>query len=179
MNELLLPLMGVAGYIALHHLWLWLGRRSETLYLWVAAWSLDTLLYLVSHFIQLSSGTVEDAVLGGRLAWVSAFIALVVAVGLSYALAGRPAPRRLLAAVTAVSATLLVVHALTEAIVTRRTYLRTDALGHQEIGLLPGPLLPVVAPYIVLVFIYCFRVVWRATGLRPGERRVILCGFVV
>ncbi len=129
---LLPPLMGVAAYLAAHHLWIWLGRRRERLYLWAAVWTTTSLVFLVSHYVELASGRPEQAVLGGRLVWTCATVLPVIIIALSHALVGHPRPRRLMWAAGAVSAALLAMTWGTALLVTDRTYVRTDLLGFQQ-----------------------------------------------
>ena len=172
------PLMGVAAYLALHNLWIWLGRRREPLHLWVSLWCANSLLYLASHYLQIASALPEHAVLGGRLAWTSAIVLIVMTIGLSHALAGAPPPRRLMWSGTIVNAGLLLLVWLTGAIVSGRAYVRTDVLGYQYGAPVPGPLLPLLAPYILVVFAYAWRTLGRGE-MDPGERRAIRAGFAV
>jgi len=89
----LLPVfMGAAGYMALHHLWLWLGHRREPMHLWVVAWCANSLLYLLSHSLLGSSSGAARGLLGSQIGWTSAIGLTVLAVGLSHALAAHRAP---------------------------------------------------------------------------------------
>ncbi|MBI3105601.1 MAG: GAF domain-containing protein [Candidatus Rokubacteria bacterium] len=171
-------LMGVAGYLALHHLWIWLGRRSEPVYLWVAAWSTTSLLYLASHYIQVAYNRPEPAVLGGRLAWTSAIGLIFVMIGLSHALAGVRPSRPFMGTVAAGCAGLLLVLWLTEAFVTGRAYARTDLLGYGSLAPVPGPFMPMLAPLVLLVFVYAWQTLGRGQ-MDPRERRVIQVAFIV
>ncbi|MBI2524366.1 MAG: GAF domain-containing protein [Candidatus Rokubacteria bacterium] len=177
MTWLLPPLMGVAAYLAAHHLWIWLARR-EPLHLWVAAWSTTSVVYIVSHYVQLVPGRPGQIVLGGRLAWTSAAILIVIFIGLSHALAGHPQPRRLMWAAGAVTAALLAVIWGTALLVTDRTYVRTDLLGFPQPTPVPGPLVPAFVPLILAAFGY----VWHRLGLagmEAGERRFNRVALVV
>ena len=171
-------LMGVAGYLALHHLWIWLGRRSEPVYLWVAAWSTTSLLYLASHYIQVAYNRPEPAVLGGRLAWTSAIGLIFVMIGLSHALAGVRPSRPFMGTVAAGCAGLLLVLWLTEVFVTGRAYARTDLLGYGSLAPVPGPFMPMLAPLVLLVFVYAWQTLGRGQ-MDPRERRVIQVAFIV
>ena len=155
----LLPLMGMAAYIAAHHLGLWMGNRREGLHLWAFGWCANTLCYLGSRAIQVASHSPEQAALAGRLAWVSGIVLVPLVVGLSYALAGRRLPQYLMRGVIGLTAVLLSVLCSTQAIVTGRVYVRTDWPGFQYSAPVPGPLMPVLVPYFLLVFGYCFRAV--------------------
>ena len=175
---LLPPLMGVAAYLAAHHLWIWLGRRHEPLHLWVAAWSTTSLVYVASHYVQLAPGRPEQALLGGRLTWTSAIVLILLIVGLSHALAGHPQPRRLMWTAAAVSAAVLAMIWGTALLVTDRAYVRTDLLGFQHPTPVPGPLVPAFVPFILAAFGYA----WRRLGLggmAEGERRAIRAVLVV
>ena len=172
------PLMGVAAYLALHNLWIGLGRRSEPLHLWVSVWCANSLLYLTSHYVQIASALPEHAVLGGRLAWTSAIVLIGVTIGLSHALAGARLPSRLIWPVGILNAGLLLLVWLTDLLVTGRAYVRTDLLGYQYGAPVPGPLLPLLAPYVLAVFAYAWRMLGRGEMDR-GERRAIRAGFAV
>ena len=52
---LLLLMLGAVSAGALSNLWVWLQRRSDTLHLWTAGWCAITGLYLISHYVQLTS----------------------------------------------------------------------------------------------------------------------------
>jgi GAF domain-containing protein len=170
-------LMGLAGYLALHHLWIWGGRREERVPLWTAAWSANTVLYLGSLWLQGVASRGDHVVTGSLLAWTSALVLAPVGVGLAHALGGRSAPRGLLAGLAGASTVLAAVVWTTELLVTRRAYVRTDALGQQYGSLEPGPALVVLAPYFAGVFAYGAVTLRRGTGLARGERRAILVAF--
>lgn len=48
----LLLLMGVVATVGVHQVFLWFGRRREALHPWVVAWCANTLLVLLSHYLQ-------------------------------------------------------------------------------------------------------------------------------
>src|SRR5258706_14545482 len=85
----LLLLMGVVLSVAVHQVFLWLGRGRDALHPWGVAWGANSLLLLVSHYLQTAE-TPEWAGLGARLAWMSSLLLIAVMIGLSYALAGAP-----------------------------------------------------------------------------------------
>src|SRR5258705_10435946 len=85
----LLLLMGVVLSVAVHQVFLWLGRGRDALPPWVVAWGATSLLLLVSHCLQTAE-TREWAGLGARLAWMSSLLLIAGMIGLSHALAGRP-----------------------------------------------------------------------------------------
>ncbi len=174
----LLPLVGVAAYVALQHLWLWLGRRSEPLHLWVVAWCANTVLYLVSRYIQHSTDVAGQAMLGARLSWMSALLLAVLSVGLTHAIVQQPLARRLVATLLAATGAGMLLLWFGDAFVTHEAYVRTDLLGHRYLAPVPGRVLPLVAFYVLIVFVYCFRLVWRTSALDGSERRVLLWGFV-
>lgn len=180
LNQLLLPLMGAVALLGLHHLWLWLGRRTDSLPLWVLVWCANTLLFLASHHTQVTALTEHGVALGTRLAWVSAALLAAVIVGLGRAVTGRPASGRPLLLAALASAVLAVLALVSDLLVRDQVYTRTDLLGHRYPALVPGPLAPVVAVYIIAILLYTYWDVRRHPGtLEPGERRWIQVGFAV
>lgn len=174
-----LLLMGVVATVAVHQVLLWLGRRREALHPWVVAWCANTLLVLLSHYLQTVADSPEWGGLGARLAWTSSLFLIVVMIGLSHALAGQPVPRPLLAGVAAADLALLAFLWLGEGVVTSQVYLRTDRLGGRCWGLEPGPLMIALVPCLFAVFAYCAWIVWSSRSLAPRERRAVLAAFLV
>ena len=172
-------LTGAVISIALLHLWLWLGRRRDPLPLWVAAWCGVTLLFLAGRQMQLAAEIPAAAINGARLAWLAALALFPVIICLGHTLAGRPPALRVVVPVAALNAVLAVLGWTTELFVTRQLSVRHDALmGVDFLSPLPGPLIHLMVPYILLVFVY----VW-VTGLRhlpheqPRERQMVRAGF--
>ena len=58
-------MLGAVSAGALSNLWVWLQRRSDTLHLWTAGWCAITGLYLISHYVQLTSEVLGLVVLLG------------------------------------------------------------------------------------------------------------------
>ncbi len=176
----LLLLMGVVASVGVQQLFLWLGRRREPLHPWVVAWCANTLLVLASHYLQTMVDRPEWAGLGGRLAWMSSLLLIVVMIGLSHALAGKPLPRALLAGVAGADLALLALVWLGDnIIITGAVYLRTDRLGGRYWTHEPGPLMTALVPCLFAVFAYCVFTVWQSRSLAPGVRRAVLVSFAV
>jgi len=172
-------MLGAVGAGAIYNLWVWLHRRHDTLHMWAAGWCAITASYLVSHYIQLSSEAPGAVVLSARLSWVCAFSIVVVLVGLTQTLVRGRSSRRSILFLGVLNAALVLGTVLTSLVVTDQTYQRTDRLGAQTWAPVPGPLMVVLVPYFFAVFIYCFRIVWKATQLDRAERRVFLVSFSV
>ncbi|MEX2223744.1 MAG: GAF domain-containing protein [Candidatus Rokuibacteriota bacterium] len=175
----LLLLMGVVTSVGVHQIFLWFGRRREPLHPWVVAWCANTLLMLSSHYLQQGASTPEWAGLAGRLAWMSSLFLIVVMIGLSHALAGRPMPGPLLVGIVGADLALLALVWLGEHVVKGGVYLRTDRLGAQYWAPEPGPFMTALVPCFLLVFAYCVATVWRSRTLAARERRAVLAGFAV
>jgi GAF domain-containing protein len=175
----LLLLMGVVGSVALHQIFLWLGRRHEALHPWVAAWCGASVVTLAARFVQLAAATPEGAAFAARLAWVAGLSLITVMVGLSHALAQRALSPHRLTAIGLANLALLALATFGEGLVTRGLYRRTDALGGGYWALEPGPLLTALLPIFFAVFTYCVATVWRSRLLAPRERRAVLAGFAV
>jgi GAF domain-containing protein len=176
---LLFLMLGAVSAGALYNLWVWLHRRSDTLHLWAAGWCAITGSYLVGHYFQLSSVDPERVVLGSRLTWVCALLLILVLVGLTQTLVRGRCSRRSIVLLGGLNAALVLVTMLTNLIATDQIYLRTDRLGGQHWAPIPGPLMDLLVPYTLAVFIYCFTIVWRAKQLDRGERRAFLVSFSV
>ena len=176
---LLFLMLGAVGAGALYNLWVWLHRRNDTLHLWAAGWCAITGSYLFSHYVQLSSEAPERVVLSARLTWVCALLLILVLVGLTQTLVRGQCSRRSIAFLGGLNAVLVLVTMLTSLIATDQIYQRTDRLGGQHWAPVPGPLMDLLVPYILAVFIYCFTIVWRAKQLDRGERRAFLVSFSV
>jgi len=175
----LLLLMGVVASVAVHQLFLWFGRRRETLHPWVVTWCATSLVVLAGHYLQAVAETPAGAGLGARLAWISSLSLITVMIGLSHALARRALPRPRLAGLVGANLALLALAGLGEGVVTNTVYLRTDALGARYWALVPGPLMTALVPCLLTVFAYCAVTVWRSRALAIGERRAVLGGFAV
>jgi GAF domain-containing protein len=176
---LLLLMLGAVSAGALSNLWVWLQRRSDTLHLWTAGWCAITGLYLISHYVQLTSEVLGLVVLASRLTWACALLLIPVSVGLTQTIVRGRCSRPSISLLGGLSAILVLVTVLTSLIVTDQTYRRTDRLGDQYWAPLPGPLMTVLIPYFLTAFIYCLTIVWRAKQLDPSERRMFLVGFSV
>jgi GAF domain-containing protein len=174
----LLLLMGVVMSVAVHQVFLWLGRGREALHPWVVAWCANSLLILVSHYLQIAE-TPEWAGLGARLAWMSSLLLIAVMIGLSHALAGRPLSRPVGAGIMGANLALLAFVWLGGSVVKAEIYLRTDRLGGRYWAQEPGPLMTALVPCLLVVFAYCVTTVWRSRILAVGERRAVLAGFAV
>jgi GAF domain-containing protein len=175
----LLLLMGVVASVAMHQLFLWLGRSRETLHPWVVTWCATSLVVLTGHYLQAVAETADGAGLGARLAWISSLALITVMIGLSHALAGRALPRPLLAGLVGTNLVLLALAAFGDGVVTGTVYLRTDRLGTRYWTLEPGPLLTALVPCFLVIFAYCAVTVWRSRVLAIGERRAVLGGFAI
>src|SRR5688572_11864923 len=101
-------LMGVVVYIALLHLWLWLGRRRDPLPLWVAAWCGVTLMFVSGRQMQLTAELPSSAIAGARLSWLAALALFPVIISIGHVLAGRSPALRVVVPVAAVNAALAV-----------------------------------------------------------------------
>jgi GAF domain-containing protein len=172
-------MLGAVSAGALYNLWLWLHRRHDTLHLWAAGWCAITGSYLVCHYVQVSSEAPEPVVLSSRLTWVCALLIILVSVGLTQTLVRGKCFRRSIVLLGGLTAVLVLVTMLTTLIVTDQIYQRADRLGGQHWAPVPGPLMVLLVPYMLAVFIYCFTIVWRATQLDRGERRAFLVSFSV
>jgi putative methionine-R-sulfoxide reductase with GAF domain len=138
-------------------------RRAEVLNLWVAVWS--------------AAAAPEQAVLAGRVVWVSALVLVPNLIGLVRELAGRPCSRRLLVGLGAADLALLTLVWFTPAVIADWAYLRRDALGSEYWSPVPWPLMPALVSCILLVFAYGLVTLWRARSLDQRERRALLIGF--
>jgi GAF domain-containing protein len=172
----LLLLMGVVASVAVHQIFLWLGRRREPLHPWVVTWCGTSLVVLASHYLQMEAETPAGAGFSARLAWVSSLSLITVMIGLSHALARRPLPRPLLAGLGAANLALLAFAGLGDRVVTSSVYLRTDALGARYWTLEPGPFMTALVPCLLALFVHCVVTVWRSTSLTIGERTGVLAG---
>jgi GAF domain-containing protein len=170
--------MGVVMSVGVHQVFLWLGRGREALHPWVVAWCANSLLVLVSHYLQIAE-TPEWAGLGARLAWMSSLLLIAVMIGLSHALAGRPLSRPVGAGIMGANLALLAFVWLGGNVVKAEIYLRTDRLGGRYWAQEPGPLMTALVPCLLVVFAYCVTTVWRSRILALGERRAVLAGFAV
>ena len=171
--------MGVVACLAIGHLALWLGRRADRLSLWVGAWCVNTVVYVGSHYVQVTTEDGARAVLAGRWAWSSALVMIPLLIGVSHALVGERPSRRALLVTSLLSAVLVAGLWIGEGMITNSWYVRTDRLSGAYLAAAPGPLQPVVLPYILAAFAYCMRVMARARSLGVWERRLFLGGIAV
>jgi len=178
-SGMLLLILGVVSAGALSNLWVWLRRRSDTLHLWTSGWCAITGIYVIGHYIQLSSDEPWRVLLASRLMLTCALLLIPVVVGLTQTIAGGKCSRRSIVLLAGFNALLVVLTGFTGLIVTDQVYHRTDRLGDQYWAPLPGPAMALLTPYMFAVFIYCFTLVWRAKHLDPSERRMFLVGFSV
>ena len=173
------PLMGAVACLAIGHLGLWLGRRADHLSLWVGAWCVNTLVFIGSHYVQVTTEDGARAVLAGRWAWSSALVMIPLLIGVTHALVGERPSRRALLVASLLSAVLIAGVWIGEAMIANRWYVRTDRLSGVYLAVAPGPLQPLALPYILAAFAYCMRVMARARSLGVWERRLFLGGMVV
>jgi GAF domain-containing protein len=174
-----LLMLGAVSASALSTLWVWLRRRSDTLHLWTSGWCAITGLYLIGHYLQLSSDEPWRVLVASRLMWTCALLLIPVVVGLTQTIVSGECCRRSIVFLAALNAVLVLLTEFTSLIVTDEVYQRTDRLGDQYWAPLPGPAMALLTPYLFAVFIYCFTMVWRAKHLDPSERRMFLAGFSV
>ena len=173
-------LMGGVVLLAAIHLWLWLGRRGDTLPLWVAAWCGTTLLYLAGHHIQLTAETPAGTLGGSRLTLLAALALIPVFICLSQILVGKAPAAGLVVPAVAVSAVLAVLAWTTGLLQSGEVYVRTDLLGVRYPAAMPGPLMSLLVPYIAIVFWYVWRANFRLrSSLPPGEWRLVRLGFML
>ena len=123
--------------------------------------------------------TARAAVLAGRWSWSSALVMIPLLIGVSHALVGERPSRRALLVTSLLSAVLIAGLWIGEAMITNSWYVRTDRLSGAYLAAAPGPLQPVVLPYILAAFAYCMRVMARARSLGVWERRLFLGGIAV
>jgi hypothetical protein len=175
----LLVLAGVVVYAGAHHLLVWLGGHDETLHVWAAAWCGDTLLFLLSRYLQVTATTADGMILGARLSWLSGLGLVVILIGWSHALAGSRPPPLLMSAATALSLGLSLLVWFSPLILTTEVHARTDVLGHRSLAPVLGPLVRWVVLYTIVVCVRCFATVWRSPQLSRTERSAILAGFAI
>jgi GAF domain-containing protein len=173
----LLVLMGAVACLAIGHLALWVGRPSDRLSFWVAAWCTLTFAYINGHFVQTTAISPAQALVGARVCWTTAFVLVPVVIGLANAFVDRPVPRRGLRVITLASVALVGLLWLTDAIIEPQTYLRRDWLWGSYLAIMPGPLQRLMLPYSLGVFVYGIVLVWRARNLVAWERRLFLAAF--
>jgi GAF domain-containing protein len=176
---LMFLMLGAVSGGALLNLWVWLRRRSDTLHLWAAGWCGISGLYLISHHVPLSSEATAQVVLGSRLAWVCALLLVPMLLGLTHTLVRGTGSRWSTILPSGITFVLVLVTALTNLITSDQVYQRIDRLGSQDWAPVPGPLMPLLIPYVFAVFIYCFVTIWRAKQIDGAERRAFLVGFSV
>jgi len=172
-------MLGAVGTGALYNLWIWLHRRNDTLHLWAAGWCAVAGSYLVTAYLEQSSVDPGRVVLTTRLSWVCALLLILVLVGLTQTLVRGRCSRRSIVYLGGINAVLVLVTMLTNLVAADQIHQGTDGLGGPEWSPVPGPLMVLLALYIVAAFIYCFTIVWRAKHLDRGERRAFLVGFSV
>lgn len=177
----LLPvLVGLVGYIAVNHIWLWLGRREEPLHLWVASWCVVSVGFLASHYIQIVADDPGRAMLGSILSWTAGLALPPVVIGLGHALVGRRTPRRVMLPAVGVTGVLLLALWTTDAFITRQHHVRIDLLGHRETAFVPGRFMPLFILYIAVTLVILYRMLSRPTpALGPEEQRGIRLGFLI
>ena len=173
--------MGLCAPIGLNHLWLWSRRGGDPLHLWVASWSLLSLAYAALRFVQLSAVSEEAAFAARRGSNVVVFLLLFALVGMSRALAGLPGARRRLGIYFALNTVLALVCGATPLLSGSRGSLYTEWTGQTYWGFEAGSRAVVVLflLYVWAVFIYVFRVIWRARALSRPLRRGLIVGYSV
>jgi len=178
-NPLLLLLMGAVASLAAAHLAIWLGRRSDRLSFWIALWCANTVVVIGSHYFQYVALDGARALLGARISWASALFLAPLMIGITHAVVGERPPRGILRATVVITALIGACISLTPLGFTGGVTPRIDALSGWYLAADPGPLQPVAVPLVLVVFVYCVRVVWRARRLGVWERRVFLGGFLI
>lgn len=171
-------LIGVLLAATVQHGWLWLGRRRDALAGWAAAASAGGIVHLVGEYLERAGPGLGEVVLGGRIRWTGALALMPVLVALGHALAGRPVPRRGLAAMAAIGAALMGLVWSSDLLATAEVGARTDLFGTTGTVTRPGPLALAMVPYVLFVVAWFWHsLTRRPSGLDRGERWLLGLSF--
>ena len=183
MNPVILPLllmtMGASALLTIHHLWMWLGRRTEKAHLLLSLWCGASLAYQTGRYIMYTSDSISATLFGFHL---SIAVVSVLFIGLASACHFLVQPRvwaRALLGLIGLSVLMIVVQLGTPWFFSNETHFWTDALGSTYRVVEPGPLFWAYAPYSGMYFCYCFFSARRAQKLPRNIRRGILAGLCV
>lgn len=174
--DLALVSMGVAGYLSLHYLWVWLRRRTERAHLWIGLWCVVSLLYLGSRLTQLRAS--DDAVRFAGDWW--AFVFAVAGIWLILRFVGELCPESRSRAFERVAAvgTLAVAgaHAVTPWFVTREVAIYR--VGEHEVAF--SAVGVAYAPFLVVwsgaVYLWAVGALARAERMTRRDRSVWIAG---
>ncbi len=180
MTTALLILMGISVHLMLHNLWLWSGRRSEPMYLWIAIWCANSFVYQMSRHMQITGDSASAINTADRVAFTSAVVVVWVMVIAMHALARAPRNRTLGAVLSVVAVGVLLAHWQSNLFITSALSTYTDSFGNTVQYSKVGPL---YAPFLLLyagfAYVYSIRLFWRAEHLEPAERRALMVGISV
>ncbi len=177
MPQLLLMLMGVSLLLAVHNIWVWLGRRSESMYLWVGLWSLMSLVYQWTRYKQLTANSHSVLFVVDRIAFTAAIFVAIVLILMVRELTGvrrwTLVPKLLLG----IGLAALALHWSTEVFVTRELDSFVNLFGHLVEFTAVGPgYMPFLVIFSGIAFIYCVGIIRNTSKLEPGVRWVVVGG---
>ncbi len=159
----LLVLAGVAVYLCVQAVVVWLSRPGEKLYLVFAGWSLSSLMYLGGQYYQYRAPDLHGAVVGARVNISAGFLIAAFVLVCVTNLTGDTSARvfRVAGCVTAVTLAVCAV-ALPGSVVSEDVRLVHSPFGHVWVSPQPGPLFYAYFPLIAAVLVTLFRSVIRA-----------------
>lgn len=173
----LVAVMGLTAWTMVQHLLFWRKLPEERAHFWIALWALATLFHQATRLMQFAADSVEASSAALRLGIVVAVAAASVAVGAVEALTGRAGPRTLRVVLYGVLHPLLAWLLLgTRWVFTHDGHLATDAYGRSFLWIEPGPLLPVLLPWVVFMVGYGLWMVLTSRTLRREDGQLLAVG---
>ncbi|MBX7159145.1 MAG: EAL domain-containing protein [Acidimicrobiia bacterium] len=164
-GNILLALAGVAAYLCIQSLLVWLSRRRDRAFLVFSGWAACSLLYVVGQWWQYKAPTPQSSLIGARLNVAAAFLIAAFVAECVSELTGRRHSRLFRAAawtacITGAFCTLV----LPGSVVAETNHIVYSPFGHTWYAPDNGPLFYLYFPVIITVLIVLFRDVlstWR------------------
>jgi signal transduction histidine kinase len=169
--------MGVATFVGIQHLWFWLGRREDSVHLWMVGLCVGTLTYLAGFRLQMFSPIPGPAILGARLQWTGGTGLVVVLFGLVNRFIGRRSPPRALRPAVTFGAVYVFCVWFTDTVVRNEAALRDTLAGEHYWGVARGPIMFAFLPFLFTAAFYCLGHIARARHVDRLERSILLVAF--
>jgi signal transduction histidine kinase/ActR/RegA family two-component response regulator len=177
MPTVVLLVMGVSAYLAMHYLWVWMARRSQVMYLWIGIWCLNSLVYQASRFFQLTATSSSQLHLADRAAFSSGTLVIIVIVLMGREVARATRSATFTSCLLIMTGAVLAIHWSTDLFITSEIDSYTSWFGTTVPFSRVGPL---YMPFLVLAsaaaYAYGCFIFIRARHLEPRQRYAIIAG---
>jgi signal transduction histidine kinase/ActR/RegA family two-component response regulator len=177
MPNTVLLVMGVSAFLAMHYFWVWLGRRSQVMYLWIGIWCFNSLLYQASRFFQLTATSSNQLYLADRAAFTSGALVIIVIALMGREVAKVKHSTAFTSYLLLATGVVLAIHWSTDLFITSEIDTYTSWFGNEVPFSRVGPL---YMPFLMLAsaaaYAYGCFIFIRASHLKARQRYAIITG---